>query len=60
MTRRPATDAEVRKLYKDADHTVRINRDGHVEYKDEGKGPWLEGRWIEEYTTDTETGIVRP
>jgi len=59
MTDRTATAAEVRKLYTDADHTVRISRDGHVEYKDGGEGPWLEGRWVSEYRIDTETGIVR-
>lgn len=52
MTIRTATVAEVRNSYKDAGHTVRIDREGHVEFKRNGEGPWLEGRWVEEYKTD--------
>lgn len=51
MTSRTATVAEVRKHYKDQGHTVRIDRKGHVEFQRGGDGPWLEGRWVEEYRT---------
>lgn len=51
-TIRPATVAEVRKSYKDAGDTVRISREGHVVFKREGEGPWLEGRWVSEYRTE--------
>lgn len=51
MTTRKATAAEVRKSYKDEGHTVRISRDGHVTFKRDGDGPWLEGRWVSEYLT---------
>lgn len=54
---RKATAAEVRKHYKDAGHTVRISRDGHVTYKADGVGPWLEGRWVEEYRISDEYGV---
>lgn len=56
MTIRTATTAEVRKSYKDAGHTVRISRDGHVEFRRDGQGPWLEGRWVSEYRTCDEVG----
>lgn len=57
MTDRQATAAEVRSHYKNAGHTVRISRsDGHVVYKDGGDGPWLEGRWVEEYRISDEYG----
>lgn len=52
MITRKATAAEVRKFYKDEDHTVRISRDGHVNFKRNGDGPWLEGRWVSDYVTD--------
>lgn len=57
MTARTATAPEVRKHYKDGGHTVRIDREGHVEYKRNGDGPWLEGRWVSEYLVDDETGV---
>lgn len=57
MTARNATAAEVRKLYKDQGHMVRIDREGHVEFKRDGEGPWLEGRWVSEYRVDEETGV---
>lgn len=57
MNNRPATTAEVRKLYKDQGHTVRISSEGHVEFRQNGEGPWLEGRWVEEYRVDAETGV---
>ena len=56
MTTRAGTAAEVRKSYTDAGHTVRISRDGHVEFKRGGEGPWLEGRWVAEYRTSADTG----
>lgn len=56
MTTRTATAAEVRNLYKSQGHTVRIDREGHVEFKRDGEGPWLEGRWVSEYRRD-ETGV---
>jgi len=48
-TDRVATAAEVRKSYKDQGHTIRIDREGHVEFQRDGQGPWLEGRWVSEY-----------
>lgn len=57
MTTRTATVAEVRKHYKDQGHTVRIDREGHVEFKRNGDGSWLEGRWVSEYRFDDETGV---
>ncbi len=54
---RQATAAEVRSNYKADGHTVRISRDGHVEYKDGGDGPWLDGRWVEEYRISDEFGV---
>lgn len=57
MTNRTATIAEVRKHYKDQVHTVRIDSEGHVEFKRGGEGPWLEGRWVSEYRVDDETGV---
>lgn len=58
MTNRTATAAEVRNSYKDAGHTVRISREGHVEFKRDGDGEWLEGRWVSEYRVDDECGVV--
>jgi len=57
-TERTATAAEVRKYYKDRGDTVRISRDGRVVYKDGGDGPWLEGRWVEEYRASDEYGVL--
>lgn len=54
----PATHAQIRKHYKDMGHTVRIDREGHVEFKQNGEGPWLEGRWVSEYRYDDEFGVV--
>lgn len=54
---RTATAAEVRKSYKDQGHTVRIDREGHVEFKRDGDGPWLEGRWVSEYRVSEEDGV---
>lgn len=58
MTDRKATIKEIRKHYKDAGHTVRISQDGHVEYKLDGEGQWLEGRWAEEYRIVDGVGAV--
>lgn len=52
MTIRTATTAEVRKHYKDQGHTVRIDSEGHVTFKRDGEGAWLEGRWVSEYRTE--------
>jgi len=57
MTDRTATAAEIRQHYKSAGCKVRISQDGHVTYKPDGKGPWLDGRWVEEYKI-TENGNV--
>jgi hypothetical protein len=54
MTSRTATQQEVRNHYKAEGHTVRISKEGHVEFKKDGQGPWLEGRWVSEYRTDTD------
>lgn len=54
---RTATPAEVRKHYVDAGHTVRISRDGRVEFKQDGEGPWLEGRWVSEYRVSDDHGV---
>lgn len=54
---RPATAAEVRQSYKASGHLVRISRDGHVIYRENGKGPWLEGRWVEEYRISLAYGV---
>jgi hypothetical protein len=58
MTTRIATTTEVRNHYKSQGHTVRIDREGHVEFKQNGEGPWLEGRWVSEYRMDDEAGVV--
>ena len=52
------TTTEVRAAYKAAGHTVRINRDGHVEFKRDGEGPWLEGRWVSEYRRDHDGAVM--
>jgi hypothetical protein len=52
MTTRAATAAEVRDLYKMLGHTARINREGHVEFRRDGEGPWLDGGRVSEYHTD--------
>lgn len=59
MTSRIATDAEIRKHFIDAGHKVRIAKDGHVTFKRDGAGPWLEGRWVEEYRVDTDVEFSR-
>lgn len=57
MTTRTATANEVRAYYKAEGHTVRISREGHVEFKRGGEGDWLEGRWVSEYRVDDEAGV---
>ena len=47
-----ATTQQVREHYKSAGHTVRISREGRVEFKRNGDGPWLEGRWVNEYRVE--------
>ena len=54
---RQATTAEVRSYYKQAGHTVRINREGRVEFKRDGCGDWLEGRYVSEYRVSDECGV---
>jgi hypothetical protein len=54
---RQATAAEVRAHYKAAGHIAHISREGHVLYKQDGKGPWLEGRWVDEYRVSEEYGV---
>lgn len=58
MTTRTATKTEIRNHYKDDGHTVRISRDGHVTFKRDGEGEWLEGRYVEEYKMTEEYGVV--
>jgi len=48
---RTSTVREVRKFYKEQGCKVRISNDGHVTFKAQPDGPWLEGRWVEEYRT---------
>lgn len=45
---RPNTN-DVRKHYKRQGYKVRINREGHVEFRREGETMWLEGRYVSEY-----------
>lgn len=59
-TAKVATTAEVRAFYKDAGHVVRINRAGNVRFKRNGQGPWLEGRWVDEYRVDPQHGVYLP
>jgi hypothetical protein len=59
MINRKATTAEVRKFYKDAGHIVRISNDeGHITYRKNGEGKWLEGRFVSEYRVDPQFGVV--
>lgn len=53
---RTATTAEVRNHYKAQGDTVKISRDGHVTFKRNGDGPWLEGRSVSEYRV-SERGV---
>lgn len=57
---RKATVSEIRKHFKDDGHLVRISRDGHVIFKRNGEGPWLEGRYVSEYIFCDETGVQHP
>ena len=52
MTNHPATAAEIRAHYKSLGDAVRIRRDGRVEFRRNGDGPWLDGRWVSEYRVD--------
>lgn len=45
---RPNTN-DVRKHYKRQGYKVRINREGHVEFRREGETMWLDGRYVSEY-----------
>ena len=53
-----ATTKQVRDSYKASGYDVRISRDGHVTFRKDGDSMWLEGRWVEEYRVDAETGSV--
>ena len=55
MTRK-ATEAEVKAHYEDQGFEVRIDGEGHVEFRKDD-GDWLEGRWVSEYRFDEETGV---
>jgi len=57
MTRQ-ATAAEIRSFYKEQGREVRITRDGHVTYRDEGETMWREGRWVEEYKVDDQFCVI--
>jgi hypothetical protein len=52
MPTRAATAAEVRRHHKLLDNTVRIDREGHVEFKSGGEGPWLDGGRVSDYHHD--------
>lgn len=60
MTNRKATAKEIRGHYRDQGHIAHISRNGHVQYRADGRGPWLEGRWIEDYIFSDEHGVVCP
>ena len=53
-----ATTKQVRDSYKASGYDVRISRDGHVTFRKDGDSMWLEGRWVEEYRVDADTGSV--
>lgn len=44
-----ATKTEIRTHYTDQGYEVKIDRDGHVTYRENADDPWLEGRWVSEY-----------
>lgn len=53
---RKATKAEIIAHYQNDGYEVRVDDDGHIEFrKDDGE--WLEGRWVSEYRFDDETGV---
>ena len=52
MTARQATPAEIIKSFTSDDRTVRISRQGRVEFRRGGSGPWLEGRFVSDYRVD--------
>lgn len=55
---RQATQSEIRNHFKDNGHLIRISRDGHVIFKRNGEGRWLEGRWISEYRFCEDYGVI--
>ena len=57
MTERPATEQEVRKHYEADGYEVRIDDEGHVEYRRDSDDEWLEGRWVSEYRYSAEHGV---
>jgi di/tripeptidase len=40
-----------------ADDIPDVCDDGHVTFKRDGAGPWLEGRWVSEYRINDECGV---
>lgn len=44
-----ATADQVHKSYEDRGFLVRIDQDGHVEFRASDDLPWAEGRWVSEY-----------
>ena len=48
---KPTAD-DVRRSYEDRGYLVRIDSDGHVEYRETSDDAWLEGRWVSEYRFD--------
>lgn len=57
MTRQ-ATVSDIRNHYQSNGHIVRISRDGRVTFRQDGKGPWLDGRWTEDYKMTDDYGMV--
>jgi len=44
-----ATAEQVRKSYEDRGFLVRLDEEGHVEFRESADLPWAEGRWVSEY-----------
>lgn len=49
MTHSPATVDQIRAHYTEQGYEVKITEDGHVTYRKDSGGKWLEGRWVSEY-----------
>lgn len=58
MTTKPATKTQILAHYAKQGKKARITKSGYVEFRDDDKDPWLDGRWASEYRIDTETGQV--
>lgn len=52
-----ATTEQVRKSYEDRGFIVRIDADGHVEFRQSDDTPWMEGRWVSEYYVVDDTVV---